>query len=197
MDLDLDLSSAPRGKPDLTGSLVRELTNADLLIAEAAPKGVVTNHVQKLNDRHHALARTLASGVDHITASIITGYRQVTISILLGDPSFKELVEFYRANLDVVYADLHARMSVLSQTVLNEIAERFEGNPASMSNGFLHDLFKTLTDRTGFGPRTTQVNVNVDLAGRLSAARRRAAEGEGVEPRRALPITIEAQGVPK
>lgn len=188
MDLDLDFTAM---QAPLSASMVRELTQADLLVAKATPGGVFPSQVKKLNDKHHALARALASGMDQTTAGIVTGYSDSRISILKNDPSFQELLVFYRKNLDVVYADLHGRMSTFSLVVLEELNERFENDPESMENPFLHDLFKTLTDRTGFGPRSTQVNVNVDLAGRLSAARRRAAEGEGSAPMQALPKTIE------
>lgn len=201
VDLDLDLGVSSPKRP-LEAEVLRELTNADLLIAEATPKGSVPSLVKKLNDKHHALARSLAGGLDNTTAGIVTGYSASRISILLNDPSFQELLAFYRQNLDVVYADMHSRMSTLSLVTLEEIATRLEDEPEKLGTAVLLDLLKTLTDRTGFGPRTTQVNVNVDLAGRLSAARRRAAEGgEGLPralpnpPSRGLTITKDSQDV--
>lgn len=195
MDLDFDLVT-PASKRPLEAEVLRELTEADLLIAAATPKGSVPSLVKKLNDKHHALARALAGGMDNITAGIVTGYSESRISILRNDPSFQELLAFYRQNLDVVYADMHSRMSTLSLVVLEELAERLESEPEKIGTKTILDILQTLTDRTGFGPRTTQVNVNLDLAGRLSAARRRAAEGgEGLP--RALPNppgTVTIQG---
>jgi hypothetical protein len=48
-----------------------------------------------------------------------------------------------------------------------------------MSNAFLQGLLRDFNDRTGYGVKTTQVNVNVEIATRLEAARRRAGLIEG------------------
>jgi hypothetical protein len=37
------------------------------------------------------------------------------------------------------------------------------------------EITKLGADRTGFGPQSSQLNVNVDLSGRLEAARKRVA----------------------
>ena len=160
MDLSLDIApAAPR--PPLEVSYVRDLNEADIGLADSPPAAPAENRVAKLREVHHALARCLAAGMKEGEAALACGYTLSRVSILKTAPAFQELVAFYRQNLDVVYADLHARMSSFSVDVLEELRSRFEDSPEAMSNVFLADLVKTLADRTGFGPKTTQANINL------------------------------------
>src|SRR5690606_353933 len=93
-----------------------------------------------------------------------------------------------RANQDMAFAGLFEKMSAFSHDVLEELRSRFESASETMSNGFLLDLMKALADRSGNGPKSTQVNVNVDLSGRLEAARRRV-EADGA------PVEVDDSGV--
>jgi hypothetical protein len=72
------------------------------------------------------------------------------------------------------FRDFHKQAASMTLDMLEELRTRFEETPDKMSNEFLIDTVTKLADRTGHGPRTTQVNVNVDLAARLEMARRRA-----------------------
>lgn len=174
MDLDLDLSQSPGRPLEAKASFVRGLTDADLvLLGTAEVRGL--SPLKKLRDTHHAAARSIAAGMKNTEVALVTGYTPVRVSQLLRDPAFADLVAFYRANLDMTFAGLYEKFSAFSHEVFEELRTRFEADPDSMSNGFLHDLLKTLADRSGNGPRSTQVNINVDLAGRLESARRRTA----------------------
>lgn len=178
MDLDLDIlpPARTRGRAPavIEAEVTRELSLADLALL-SVEKGSTAPNIKSLRESHHALARSLASGVKPAEASIITGYSTSRISILQADPAFKELVQFYRENANLAYADLHERMGVLALDAAETLLERLNDDPDSMSSGFLLDLMKTLADRTGHGPQTksTNVNVNINLASRLEAARRR------------------------
>ena len=112
-------------------------------------------------------------------ASAVTGYSPSYISVLKKDPSFQELVEFYRSNLELAQADVTFRLTALNLSFIGELQDRLEQNPAGMSNSFVLEAVKVLSDRTGHAPMIKSVNVNVDLAGRLEAARRRAAGANG------------------
>lgn len=179
LDLDLDALTRPgrRSLPIHVGE-ARPLGERDLA-ALAENRGTRAPALQRLTDRHHALARALASGMRPMEAAILTGYQPSRVSILLDDPAFKELLEFYRSNMDAVYADLHARMASLSIDALEELRTRLEEAPESVSNTMLLDILKATADRTGHGPQsrsTSEVNVNVNIASRLEAARQRARE---------------------
>ena len=108
-------------------------------------------------------------------AAIVCGYDGSRVSILLDDPAFKELLSFYRADVNAQYRDLHVRLSGLALDAAEELSMRLEEKPEDISITALMELTKMGADRTGHGPQssTTNLNVNVDLAGRLQRARER------------------------
>jgi hypothetical protein len=179
--------------PEVETDFVRELNEADLVLLDA-PRGVQSRPIAKLRDSHHALARALSAGMKPGEASLITGYSLSRISVLQGDPSFKELLEFYRGHQDTAYANLHDRMATLSMDALEELRERLDDHPEEFTPGALLEMVKTLADRTGFAPTTKSLNMNVDLnsfADKLQAARKRAER-----PQHNQALTIEVKQVP-
>lgn len=176
-DLGLDLfRTVGRARIDVAAATARELTKEDIL-ALGEEKGSQPPPIQRLTDRHHNLARTLAEGVPHGEAGILCGYSSSRVSILLSDPAFKELVEFYRQGITDRFFDMHDRLHSFSKDALDELHVRLEEDPGKFSIGQLMESTKLGADRTGYGPQSssTNVNVNVDLAGRLEAARKRLA----------------------
>lgn len=177
MDLAPDLfRTVGRAKRVITAEVVRELEPNDL-VHLGAEKGSEPSALKRLSDRHHALARNLASGMEPGEAGMLCGYVNSRVSILQNDPAFKELVEFYRRDVTAQYRDLHQRLSGLALDAAEELAERLEAEPEKVSIGQLMEITKMGADRTGFGPQssTTNLNVNVDLASRLQEARKRVA----------------------
>lgn len=177
MDLAPDLfRTVGRAKRVITAEVVRELEPSDL-VHLGAEKGSEPSALKRLSDRHHALARNLASGMEPGEAGMLCGYVNSRVSILQADPAFKELVEFYRRDVTAQYRDLHQRLSGLALDAAEELAERLEAEPEKVSIGQLMEITKMGADRTGFGPQssTTNLNVNVDLASRLQEARKRVA----------------------
>jgi hypothetical protein len=183
MSLDLNLfglgqpRTRGRSSRELHPTQGRELTSADLALLDTE-RGITAPALTRIRDSHHSLARCLATGMKPAEASIVTGYSGSRISILQADPAFRELVEFYRANTKMAFADVHDRMAALNLDALQELQRRVEEDGENMSAEFLLDLVKLLADRTGHGPQTksTNVNVNVDIAARMEAGRRRAEE---------------------
>lgn len=173
--MNLQLRTSGRAAVPITGEVVRELNEADLAMLGLS-RDVHPPALKKLKDSHHGLARCLASGVRPGEASSITGFSLSRISILQNDPSFKELVEHYRAGADGALADLQARMTTLSMDALEELRDRLLDSPDELDSELLLDIVKVTADRTGHGPssKQTQVRVNIDLADRLEAARKRA-----------------------
>lgn len=190
MDLGLDLKSF-KGRParPVECEIVRHLTEADLahpgLDAEKGTRPVL---IKNLRDSHHALARCLATGMSAHEASIYTGYTPSRISILKADPTFIELLEFYRTAPDAPIADLAQRHATIALTSAQLMLERLEGGPdgtEAPSESFILDAAKFAADRTGHGPQTknTNLNVNINLAERLAKGRARAElGGSGVGP---------------
>lgn len=184
---DLDIRTRGRARRNVVGVVVRELEQSDLSLL-GAEKGVTAPALKRLSERHHSLARCLASGMSPSDAAISCGYVLSRVSILQADPAFRELLEFYRSDVNEKYLDMHGVLAGLSLDAAMELRERLEDemqtDEKKMTVGQLMELTKLGADRTGFGPQSssTQLNVNVNMADRLQAARerveqRRASEG--------------------
>lgn len=174
MDLDLDIIGAGRQPKRLHAEVLRTLTEPDLALL-ATERGVQPSAIKRISERHHALARCLASGMSTTDTCAITGYTGSRISILKDDPAFKELVAFYQTAKAEAVQDLSTKLTEVAREAVGILQDRMELEPESLDAGTLLDLAKFGADRTGHGPqsRTTNVNVNVNLADRLSAARKR------------------------
>jgi len=161
----------------IEAAYVRDLEPSDLVLI-GTEKGSTASPLKRLAERHHALARNIAAGMRPGEAGIIAGYSGSRVSILLADTAFKELVNFYKDQVDVQYRGLHERLSGLALDAAEELAERLEEDPTAISVGQLLEITKMGADRTGFGPQSsnTNINVNVNLASRLEAARKRVAD---------------------
>jgi hypothetical protein len=175
MDLSTEIfRTKGRAAVPVAAAIVRPLDNADMVLL-ASEKGSKPSAVKRLTERHHALARNIASGMGIGDAAVLQGYTISRVSILQSDPAFKELLEFYRADAQRPYRDLHVRLSGLAIDAAEELSNRLEEEPDKVTTGQLMELTKLGADRTGHGPSSTSVNLNVDLAGRLEAARKRVA----------------------
>lgn len=177
MDLDLPvLRTTGRPLKPVSAVVIRPLEPADLALLEA-PRGGETPPLQRLRNRHHQLARLIAAGIPHNDAAFMSGYTASRVSILLADPTFKDLVTFYRESVDAEVEALQEKLLGLAKDAADELQERLESEPEKLSTGQLLEVVKVGADRTGHGPSssTTNVNVNVDLAGRLERARKRLA----------------------
>jgi hypothetical protein len=176
-----------RASKPISAVQVRELDASDLALMNEE-RGTKAAPLKRLSERHHALARCLSSGMADGDAAITCGYVLSRVSILKQDPAFQELLSFYRNDVQSKYLDMHGVLAGLSLDAAMELRERLEADmnaeDKTLSVGQLIELTKVGADRTGFGPQSSQVNVNVDLAGRLQAARERVAQrrlaGDGV-----------------
>lgn len=177
MDEIFHIRTRGRAPIELSPDIVRELVPADLS-AISEEKGSEAPALKRITDRHHALARNLAGGMAEGEAALVCGISNSRISILKADPQFRELLLFYRGEVNLVYQDMHEKLAGIASTALDELQDRLEDTPEKVSVGQLMELAKMGADRTGYGPQSqqTNLNVNVDMAARLQAARRRVAE---------------------
>jgi hypothetical protein len=114
-----------RAAREAPATLVRALEPADLS-ALSAERGVTAPPLKRVKDRHHALARALASGMAPGVAAVAVGIQGSTVSILCADPAFKELLAFYRSETDAAYRSLHEELSGISMDAAAEIRKRLE-----------------------------------------------------------------------
>lgn len=167
--------------PEISG--VRSLARTDLsLLLEKRPQ--IT--LKSLSDKHHRIARAVATGLSNIDVAAICGITPTRVSMLKADPAFTELVAHYRG---VVTADfVQSTDSYLEVLLANKLkAEVMLGDKLDAAidgDEFLptRDLMaisRDAADRTGHGKVQTNMNVNVDFASKLEAARRRSAGARG------------------
>ena len=175
MQLDLAPRTRGRAAQPAHAEPVGEVTLDDLATL-GIEKGSKSSALARITDSHHAVARTLAQGASPHDAAVICGYSSSRISILLADPAFKELLAFYRARKVEAFGSLVERMATLGLDTEAELRRRLEESPDDFKVADLTKLLETVADRTGAGPKSTQVNVNVDIAARFEAAKARVAK---------------------
>lgn len=121
--------------------IVRALEPDDLALLTNPPlMGTTTPTIAKLRHSHHALARELARGAKDIEAGLIAGFSSSRISILKKDPVFRELLEHYSTQRDIVQVDVLERMTALGLDSLEELKARLEENPDMLSARELMEL---------------------------------------------------------
>lgn len=171
MDYELEIARG-RALVEVETHVVRELAREDLKALDQE-KGSKPQRIKRVSERHHALAKFLALGMSAVEASVQTGYSMSHISILQRDPTFINLMTFYRDHETSIFRDGRDRLNTLFLDAASEMQRRLDKRPSSLGNGTLMDIIKTGADRTGLGPSTTNVHVNIGLAQRLENARRR------------------------
>lgn len=171
---------------------IRELHRADLAVLQI-PRP--QNQIQTLKDTHHRVARAVAAGLSTTEVAALTGRSQSRISTLKSDPAFMELVAHYRSIITAEFArEADPVIEYLKGNALKAAAMLSDKlDAASEANEFLptRDLLGIAElgfDRTGYGKVNKNVNINVDFAAQLEAARKRTAA--------ARPQTIEASVAP-
>lgn len=139
--------------------------------------------VAKLRTSHHNLARLLAEGSTMEVTALITGYTVDRIAALKLVPAFQELIAFYGMQKSDTEVDINARLKQIGVDSLEVLHERLTDAPEGFKNEELMKLSSLTLDRSGFGPTTTQKNLNVNAVGtiaELRAALQGRALGKGV-----------------
>jgi len=150
MKLDLNLaprSGAGRKAIPLEFEVVRPIDAADLELL-SQPASTKPSQLKRLSDRHHSLARLLASGTPDDECAAIVGYTQSRVSVLKADPSFQELLSLYRKEVKTEFATSLEHMAGLSRDAILELRDRMEEEPGKFTNNELRALATELSDRT-------------------------------------------------
>jgi hypothetical protein len=97
---------------------------------------------------HQQLAQALATGIDPREAAWLTGRSVSSVTSLLTDPAFQELLEYYRANQAERDFNAFERLVTLGGTAMGVLQERIEENPERFSNNELRQLMEASMDRS-------------------------------------------------
>lgn len=154
--VDQALGSLPRGRrgnAKAPPSYVRDIQAEDIpqLLASPAPPPA-ERPMLRIRNQHHLAAKLLAESRRPVEISAITGYSTARIAQLQKDPSFAELVEHYKHQVDTKYLNVHERLASLGVMVTEELLERLESCPDDFTNEELRKLAETTLDRGGYGP---------------------------------------------
>lgn len=177
-------SFLPRGPQ---AEIIRPLTTVDLALvnSDGSAKAPI---IKKIRDAHHRLAMLIAQGLTGREIAEQSGYSISRISILKSDPTFSQLIEYYRSkkiegNVEEI-VQTTKKMNLLYEDVVDELQGRLDQSPETFSPDQLIDLGKFLADRIGYGPQTKNLNVSatLDLAADVAAGRQRALELSAAEP---------------
>lgn len=156
---------------------VRPMTPADL---EGLRRPSNIPRLRQLRDSHHNVARMLASGMKVYEVAARCGYSLKRVSDLQRDPAFIDLVARYRDEVTEVWKEsvddfmtlATANMIKAERQISDRLDEADEKNE-TLPVRELIAISRDAADRLGYGKKSTTLNLNVDFAAKLEAARRR------------------------
>lgn len=137
--------------------VLREITESDLPLLRAeltehnwgkarGQQGLGT--LTALRMGHQQLAQMLAAGMAPQEAAWATGRSVASVSSLLSDPAFQELLAYYEANARERDFNAFERLVTLGGTAMGVLQERLEENPDKFSNNELRQLMEASMDRS-------------------------------------------------
>lgn len=157
------------------------------------------NRIKYIRDSHHMMARLFALGHTRDEVANMTGYTRERVGQIRSDQAFSELVAHYSKTVDEAMAQSAdeyfslaemARIKSMRMIVdkLDDVGDNLEG----ISIRELVTVHADAADRTGYGKRSTQVNVNVDFASRLDQAIARSNKAKVIDQPAAPPSLVDA-----
>jgi hypothetical protein len=143
-------------------SYVRDLEESDIQALWNLKPGDLesaTPILKSIKSSHHMLARCLADGKSGEEAAIITGYSTSRISILQLDPAFKQLVAYYKQQVERCFVNVYERLAALGIDSIEELQKRLDEEPENFTLSQLMDLAELTLDRSGSGPTSKTQNL--------------------------------------
>jgi hypothetical protein len=170
------------GDAPLTFEPGSELDSGDMMLLGSGANVQSSPPLKKIRPRHHALAKALARGMRPGIAAATHGFSVSRVSILASDPTFKDLIEFYRREESDAHLEQQGRLSGIAVAALDELAERLEDEPEKLTVAQLTKLASLGADRTGNGPKaSSDVNVTFNIAEKMRKAQERLERHKTIE----------------
>jgi hypothetical protein len=168
--------------PEITD--IREVSRADLVhLTVKRP----TTTLQTLRDNHHRVARAFASGLSNQDVATTCGISVTRVSMLRKDPAMQELTAHYRSMLTAEWVkeadpvtELLRSNAMKAQAMLSDKLDEAAENGEYLPTRDLLGIAELGLDRTGYGKVNKNLNVNVDFAAKLEAARHRSSRAREV-----------------
>jgi hypothetical protein len=170
--------------PEISG--IRVLARADLsaLLVKRPP-----TLLKSISDKHHRIARAVAAGLSVIDVAAVCGITATRVSLLKADPAFIELCAHYRGLVTADYVEsVDSFLEVMLANKLkaevmlgDKLDAAIDGDEVLPTRDLLA-ISRDAADRSGHGKVQTNMNVNVDFAAKLEAARRRSSQSRGPAP---------------
>lgn len=177
---------------------IRVLKRADLAVL-AIPRP--QPQLQTLRDNHHRVARAMAAGLSNAEVAQICGISANRVSMYRSDPAFKELIAHKRAMIDAEFAisadpviDYLKSNALKAAAMLSDKLDAAADADEFLPTRDLLGIAELGFDRTGYGKVNKNVNINVDFAAQLEAARKRSASAR--EPRQIEATSSRPQSAP-
>jgi hypothetical protein len=157
---DIDIAAARIVTATIEGILEEE-DIATLLNGKqgAAPAGAIVpselkepGNIARIKERHHGVARLIASGMSQRLVASITNYTEAYLVVLLNSPAMEELVALYRMQHGKSAEVLTEKLRTVGGAALDRLADRME----DLDDTTLVSVAKLGLDRSGHGPATTQ-----------------------------------------
>lgn len=156
--------------------------------------------LDQYRERHHAVARLIAIGATHDHIRRQTGITFKRISILLNDPSFKELVALYRDDVEKIwnrnvdqYLDLGMSNMIQTEAMIQDQLEEADEAGEKLPLLTLNRLSQDRADRFGY-PKTSQVEHKHDFAALLDRAIERSGKAGAVKVIEAIAVEVSGGG---
>lgn len=156
---------------------VRDLTGADMLALATPgelPIASFSQTIKRLTASHHNIARLVADGRKASDIAAILGRSASSISNLLPDPGFKQLVAHYQAIKDTVYYSMHERLATVGLNAVEIINDRLEdhlqGDGTKVTLREAREVLEMVLDRTGVPAVSAVAHMNADMRGDSVAA---------------------------
>lgn len=161
MNAALDLTSLSNVQPIVTCTIEGIMEESDLQLLVAARQASAPNtqvELKRVKERHHSVARLIASGMTQTLVAEIVNLSESYLSTLLNSPAMVELVAFYRSQHTAAHEVVEERLRTLALSAAEQLQERVDAGAAD--DNTLIQAAKLGFDRSGHGPRSTVNQVN-------------------------------------
>ena len=133
--------------------------------------------IKRLRESHHNIARLAATGMSNKDIALRCGFSANRVSALRNAPAMVELIAHYQSMVTESWLDtIDGFNFITTQNMLiasRQVSDTLEAADEAGEPLPIRELMAIISDgadRTGYGKKSTVLNVNVDFAARLERA---------------------------